>query len=359
MASPLVYPRTLPSKVNSSYDGIDALDTDDPQVVDYLKITIYDSQKSSPYTYIGGSDAQGLYNQNTQSGSRGEAIVGTIYLYLPNNLSESYNTIYNESTLGAAGVAAIGGALGSQATAGDPISLLQQFAGSAKSEYAAGAAAAFLGTVNSGLGIEGSLTGQDLVALVSRKVFNPYQEVTFRGVNYREHSFTFNLTPKNLKESKECYSIVQALRTAMLPSLAGGATTEEDFKNIFSQQGNENISQTAKDLISKGLGSNSGTLAGARYLNIPNYFRLNVVRVEGNNVETAQEITTAGTLRSIMKFPTKMVLTGFDLNLTPDGQINTLKDLNNGYVDYGPASMELKLTFKETAFITRDMIQDS
>lgn len=357
MASPLVYPRQLPSKVNSSYDGIDAMDTDDPKVVDYLKITIYDSQKSSPYTYIGGGDAQGLYNQNTSSGSRGESIVGTIYLYLPNNLSESYNTVYNESTLGAAGVAALQGALGSQGTAGDPIALLQQFAGSAKPEFAAGAAASFLGAVNSGLGIEGSLTGQDLVALVSRKVFNPYQEVTFRGVNYREHSFTFNLTPRNLKEAQECYAIVQALRTAMLPSLAGGSETKADFDKIFQGIGVEN--ETLRKGLSTALGSDSGTLGGARYLNIPNYFRLNVVRVEGNNTETAQEITTAGTLRNIMKFPTKMVLTGFDLNLTPDGQINTLKDLNNGYSDYGPASMELKLTFKETAFITRDMISDS
>lgn len=358
MASPLVYPRSLPSKVNSSYDGIDARDTEDPKVVDYLKITIYDSQKSSPYTYVGGSDAQGLYNQNTSSGSRGEAIVGTIYLYLPNNLSESYNTIYNESTLGAAGVALTQGVLGAAGTAGDPIALLQQFAGSAKSQFGAGAAASFLGAVNSGLGLEGSLTGQDLVALTARKIFNPYQEVTFRGVNYREHSFTFNLTPKNLKEAQECYAIIQTLRLAMLPSLAGGADKPADIAKSLEAQ-SEGINDTAKSILANVLGSKSGTLSGARYLNIPNYFRLNVVRIEGDNVETAQEITTAGTLRSIMKFPTKMVLTGFDLNLTPDGQINTLKDLNNGFVDYGPASMELKLTFKETAFITRDMISDS
>ena len=46
-----------------------------------------------------------------------------------------------------------------------------------------------------------------------------------------------------------------------------------------------------------------------------------------------------------------------DVDVTPDGQYNSLKGLGStNVVDYGPAAMNLQLSFKETSFITRDMI---
>ena len=62
--------------------------------------------------------------------------------------------------------------------------------------------AAALGTINTALGASGSnLDANSIGALVKKKIFNPYQETTFRGTNYRSHILLFNVnhvTNKNL-----------------------------------------------------------------------------------------------------------------------------------------------------------------
>ena len=336
MATPLVYPRQLPTKVTSSFDGIDGEDTSDPTVMDYLKISIFDSQKGNPYTFVNGGP--GLSRQSRLKG--GDTLVKTIYLYLPTNLSESYNTNYNEVSLGPAGAAGLEALSGNKNNGGDGIKTLQQFANTAAPQFAAGAAASALGAVNSALGLGAGPSANDLVGIASKSVFNPYQEVTFQGVSYREHSFNFKMVPKNYQEANECHDIVNTLRRAMLPN----ASNSIQNSAIESQ-----VAQFA-------LGTNNNTLSGARYLNIPDYFRLEVVRVAGDPEKGLDNLVKGGRLKQIMQFPTKLVLSGFNLNLTPDGQMNTLKDVQDGVQDYGPAAMDLSLTFKETSFITRNML---
>ena len=106
--------------------------------------------------------------------------------------------------------------------------------------------------------------------------------------------------------------------------------------------------------------SESGTISGARWLTIPDIFRLSLVRVRAD--DAGDDTVKLQTLRpkalsEIVKFPTKCVLTQMDVDVTPDGQYNSLKGLGAGNEeDYGPAAMNLQLSFKETSFITRDMI---
>ena len=333
----------------TSRDGIDVQDAEETRVVDYLKIQVYDSSSNAgnPYTYM-GKNPGGMYAPN--GGSRGEPIRFTIYLYLPSNLSESYNTIYNETTLGPAGVGALK-ALSEQGAGqgGDLVQNIQQFAASVKPQFGLNAIASGLGAVNSSLGLEGSVSAQDINALVNKKVFNPYQEVTFRGVNYREHSFNFKMAPRNPEEARECYNIFNALRKAMLPSVSGTAGNYDPLGNV--EEGS---------IMEKIMKSGTESYGGARYLNIPDYVRCSIVRVEstGSGETRVEEISGKGArLKEIMQFPTKMVITGLNMNVTPDGQMNTLKGINSELDDYGPAAMEMALTLKETAFITRDMIK--
>ena len=344
MATPLVYPRQLPTKVTSSFDGIDGDDTSDPTVMDYLKISIFDSQKGNPYTFT-GKNASGITRPPSLKG--GDALVKTIYLYLPTNLSESYNTNYNEVSLGPAGAGALEMIGGNKNNQGDGITTLQQFANTAAPQFAAGAAASGLGVVNNALGLGAGPSGNDLVGIAAKSVFNPYQEVTFQGVSYREHSFNFKMVPKNYQEANECHEIVNTLRRAMLPT-AGN--------NISDQALNSSLNNQVNKIAQFALGTNNNTLSGARYLNIPDYFRLEVVRVAGDPDKGLDNLVKGGRLKQIMQFPTKLVLSGFNLNLTPDGQMNTLKDVQDGVQDYGPAAMDLSLTFKETSFITRNML---
>ena len=244
-------------------------------------------------------------------------------------LNEQYSTSYNVTTLGAAGVGAAN-ALQAGKTKEDAVSIAQETAGSAKPSYVMDTAASALGLLGS------SADANDLLAVTSKKVFNPYQETTFKGVNYRDHAFNFKFAPRNAREAKECYEIISTLRTAMLPSTGG----QDDFGNL---------NETVSDVLT----SKAGYLGGARFLNIPDIMRLSIVRMSTTDNKTR---IPAGIAR-IVRFPTKCVLSTLSVNTSPDGQYNSLKDGADTSRDYGPAAMDVSMTFKETQFITREMVR--
>ena len=328
LSGPLVYPRQLPRQVPNTDSGIRGDDNYETEYLDYLRITIYKTQGANganPYTWTG--DGGGF--KEPYKGANMSNISKTIYLYLPVGLNEQYSTNYNVTTLGAAGVGAVKAGVGSMTT-DDAVSIAQETAGSAKPQFVMDTAAAALGTVGSGV------DANDLLAVTSKKVFNPYQETTFKGVNYRDHAFNFKFAPRNAKEAKECYEIISTLRTAMLPSTGG----QDDFGNL-----NEGIADV--------LSSKSGYLGGARFLNIPDIMRLSIVRM--STTDNATRIPAG--IAKIIRFPTKCVLSALSVNTSPDGQYNSLKDGADTARDYGPAAMDVSVTFKETQFITREMVR--
>ena len=164
MTAPLVYPRTLPTDILSSRREIDAEDTYRTELVDYLKIQVFDSKIGNPYTYAGnsGQDIKALNAQRSTAG-----LVGNVFLYLPNGLQESYQAMYNETTLGAAGV----GALGMVGNKGekDIVDQLQKTAGALKPEFLMNSVASALGTANSALGLGGDLMATLCLLLQLRK----------------------------------------------------------------------------------------------------------------------------------------------------------------------------------------------
>ena len=329
---PLVYPRQLPRQVPNTNSGIRGDDNYETEYLDYLRITIYKTQGANganPYTWAGTTADGGGGFQEPYKGANASSISKTIYLYLPVGLNEQYSTSYNVTTLGAAGVG-VANALRGGATKEDAVSIAQQTAGSAKPSYVMDTAASALGLVGS------SADANDLLAVASKKVFNPYQETTFKGVNYRDHAFSFKFAPRNAREAKECYEIISTLRTAMLPSTGG----QDDFGNL---------NETVSDVLT----SKSGYLGGARFLNIPDIMRLSIVRMSTTDNKSR---IPAGIAR-IVRFPTKCVLSTLSVNTSPDGQYNSLKDGADTARDYGPAAMDVSMTFKETQFITREMVR--
>ena len=357
MTAPLVYPRTLPTDILSSRREIDAEDTYRTELVDYLKIQVFDSEIANPYTYAGnsGQDIKALNQQRSTSG-----LVGNVFLYLPNGLQESYQAMYNETTLGAAGLGAIGmvGNIGDQDRIVDQI---KNTAGALKPEFLMNSVSSAIGTANSTLGSGGDIDGNALSALTTKKIFNPYQEVTFKGVAYRNHTFNFKIAPRNAQEAEEALKIFKVLRVTMHPAVSGGNEDEVnkmfglDNKNDKTEGSDSSGKEKAADLISTKEGTTSNN---ARFLNIPHHYRLSVVRVKAQETERGDDLTITGKggfLKQIHNFPSKVVLENLSLNTSPDNFMNTLRDIANNTWDYGPVAYTLTMTFKETQFLTSDM----
>lgn len=342
----LVYPRSVPGSALLQ----NRRDSFETSFVDYLVIKHHSSSDGNPYSYVGNS---GGYGGNNVLGGGGEAegsLKNTIYLYLPPKLQEQYSTNYERTTVGAAGVQALDA--GATAAAGgdvDLVSAIQTTAKAAKPQFVMDKIAGALGTINSALGASGSnLDANSVGALVKKKIFNPYQETTFRGTNYRSHNFSFQCQPRNRQEADELYKIINVLRRGMLPEMQ-----DADKADFSTQDGESDDSTIAEEAF-------SGSAAG-RWLGIPDYFRLDIIRIAGTPSDDGSLELSGGSpkgLKRIMQFPTKVVLKNMSINLSPDGPYNSLKDAFDSNMDYGPASFTMSLLFDETAFLTRNSLTE-
>ena len=141
----------------------------------------------------------------------------------------------------------------------------------------------------------------------------------------------------------------------MLPGLQD-STDEDPSTGGVSEDVEGETNQNIVNAAFRGGASGSG-----RWLTIPDYFRLDIIRVEGRaNAEGEVEMTGSSPmgLKRIMQFPTKLVLKDLNLNLSPNGPYNSLKDALDTGVDYGPANFQMTLTFDETALLTKASIAD-
>tara|TARA_A100001035_G_C27777370_1_gene499757 strand:+ start:698 stop:1837 length:1140 start_codon:yes stop_codon:yes gene_type:complete len=300
--------------------------------IDYLKLTIYDPEKSSPYTYINNnSDAQfGTFGGGTASE---DAIHASIYLHMPHQLNENYQVRYNKATLGPFGdaLATAVNSVGqdSTKTIGDITKSVQGGANAAAPQAIFNAISGAFNSA-SGLGIDASVSRDQLTGLTKQRVFNPYEETVFEGTNYRSHSFEFDMVPRNPQEVTQIRNIISMLRDSMLPGMDGTVN---------------------------------------QWLTIPRFFKASMVRyqppVAGGDILNGEErLNEPAMLSYIMQFPVKMVLTGMEVNLTPMGSHTSLRDMawagfpnaTGDGLDQGPAAYKMTLNFDETAFITRNLL---
>ena len=298
---PLVFPRSKPLGANHSraQDAISEDSTFPTKVVDYLKFEIFDSKKKQ------------LIDD------------GTIYLYLPAGMKETYGVKYNGVELGFAGNAAVteaGKIIESGGEIDDGFGVrMQEAAKSGKSALLYGAASKVIsGSVGlSGVGNASNLGANDVSALLDQKIFNPYEKAIFAGVSgFRSHNFNFNLVPKSSQDVSDIYRIVDTLRMSMLPG-------------VSSQN---------------------------KWLTIPEYFKISIVRYTDNgNSETIQNPRNGargGMLNLLMQFPTDLVLK----NMSVDFANDTLQTTNEtqDLVDFGPSAYRLSLAFQETSYLTKE-----
>ena len=242
----LVFPRSKPYGANST-SATDAISKDKrkgTEVVDYLKITIYDPKEgaNSSYNYIKDNHA------NT------DTVKKSVYLYLPNKLREGYQAKYNGVKLGPLGGEALSGIAGAMGDGG----LNTESLGESIKETAEAA----IPTAGFNLGADminkvlsaaggGGVTGNNLAALATGKVFNPYEETVFQGMEFRDHKFDFMFAPKSQSDVETITDIIETFRISMLPGRDGD-----------------------------------------HWLTIPDYFRVEIVRLVSNEEEEVLYPTT-------------------------------------------------------------------
>lgn len=311
MAEALVYPRT----------------TKGTGPRDYLQITVA--------TNAGSTKGYQFYGQGGNGQVRVRGNIATIYLAMPRQLSVSYGMSYQGVELGGMGGAMVD--IAKNIMSGGLESLSSQaesFANAAESgmpEVKLGAAAGLINTMLGAAGLAGGVTPSAIAALTQGQAFNPFQEITFKGVNFRSHSFDVKMVARNAAEAEEIKKIVNTLRYHMHPELTGTAG-----------------------------GSISGEEGGAgRWLSIPAYFDLAFIRMPERSLSTTSgtqgqrkvNLTGENEIKNLYR-PGTCVLERMNVNFTPDGQYVTAK--GQEFV----LACQMQLAFKETVMLHRKALKE-
>jgi len=188
--------------------------------------------------------------------------VRSIILPIPGNLVAKYAADYENSDMGALGALASGSmkmadlkAAGNSAKdalkdmgskikdavkAGKPTEG-QKEVGTAGAVAAAGGllgAAAFGGLIGAGAGAIGAANVTKGIGKRLGLAINPHMAVLFKGVGFKEHTFTFKFIPRTQKESEDIQELCRVFRYHMLPEYVAGSLAfgyPDEFQITFSK----------------------------------------------------------------------------------------------------------------------------
>jgi hypothetical protein len=270
------------------------------EVIDYLKIDIYKHKTGR--------------GQKSDYGS-GEGYQ-TLYLYLPPGLNEKYTAKYEGKNLGAVGAAVIdaaGDALGSGQAIGDNIA---KAADAAKPALGFKVGSEAINTLVGQVSPYGfNVDSNDLAQLTQGQVFNPYEEMLFKGVSFINHSFKFTMIPKSASDVEVIYKIINTLRASMHPTKS----------------------------------------ADNNWLNIPDKFRAEIVRYisKDDEEELGEGEAAGGYMNSLLRFPNTMVLQDMSIDFGDSTAIRS-QIPGSENADFGFAVYNMTLSFQEIKYRTRE-----
>lgn len=317
-------------ELGSQWNGGSAMPT---EYIDFLKIQSIkiDYQKGSVLSNLGAVNATGIEDRLQ--------LMDTVYLYMPQQLAASYGVSYNPVAMGIAGTMAAKG-LGTSGT--QIVSEIQAAASDATPEALFNTISTGLSGLSKTVGVAYQGNGSALSAVSQGKIFNPFEEMIFQGVGFRSHPFSWKLVARNKREADDIVNIIKFFKVNMLPS----------FDNNSIQPGqNPNSTSTSTSTTPSGGTTNAqaagqtpfGTGTGARYLTVPNRFRISIVRVKYNANGYTQGTELS---EGIYKFKDS-ILESMNVSYTPDNQyVSTL--------DERVPAVQLDLAFKETSYVTAE-----
>lgn len=228
-------------------------------------------------------------------GSNYNVAGGSVFLPLPSNLSTDYNPEYSKKDLGAAAGSIIKpfdrAMYGNQEMGG----------GAATGAAMAGIALGIAGQnakVQAGMKAAG---GEDVAAAVLKTAggvaLNPNKILLFTGVDFRDHSFSWKLSPKNRQESNTIRDIIRMMRFYTHPEFVGGGL----------------------------------------FFKYPEYFE-----IKFNHPEYLFDLRPS-------------VCTDIKVNYHSQGYAGYVRDSNGGGIP-APVEIELTLSFRETEIITKNSL---
>ena len=322
------YPKNPPATGNSSVEN-------PTKNIDYVmfqrKRIQYDDQNGSAYYGLN------IPNNSVQMNSNPDRV----YIAMPQNLSTQYQPTYRQVDVGVAGMAAATG-LGIDSF-DKAAQALQTAASDALPEFAASTMMDIVGGASQFLGLAGTATANDILALSKGKVFNPYTEQLYSNMQFRNHMFSFKFFARDRDESKEINHIIKYLKKGALPiyGTPGQGTG-------ISGQGDD-----ADQLITD-LDNRLNSIGSARFFEVPDKFDIKFIRLDPNGDGS----TVSADLHH--KVHTS-VCTGIDVNYTPDGQYNAIYNAELGVTGGKPLqvpAVTVNCRFTETQLVTQGQIDE-
>jgi len=274
--------------------------------------------------------------------------MASVTLPLPAGLQTAYNISYSELALGALGrefMDALGGdseaqglfkKAGAAATAGAASgALIGATTGVGVFGAAIGGAAGGVAVkaVQGGLGGDdqrlgqiavSSAMGEDKMAAAAAAQFgvarNPHKVVLFDSVGFRTHSFSYQFTPKNRRESETLNQIIKLFKYHASPSMNPTGTIKMDTVNsLFGSQ--------LPDVTLSG---------GKHFFKYPEFFQ-----IKFHHPKFLFEIGDS-------------VLKTVDVNYHGGGSMSYARDIAD--TEPAPTQVNLSLSFMETDIITKENI---
>ena len=210
-------------------------------------IVDFDKTKAKADSGTGGrKDSSSIQLQNPTT----KRIKTAIALYMPQQITTSYQAKYSEDTIGIV-AETVGGAILSGMSGGgfkDVMGVL-----------GAGAEEGFNQFLQKGAELAAP-GAQAMMAIHQGKVITPKLELMFKGVGRRSFSYEFNFIPKSEKEAIEVEKIVLEFKLQMSADFAGGGAQGQrrmtipstfDIEYMYKGQGNSHLHKISTCVLEK------------------------------------------------------------------------------------------------------------
>lgn len=261
----------------------------------------------------------------------------TVYLAMPKSLQTAYSPQYTQIDLGVLGVSTIAALGGDLSNTDNLTAVIQSAARAALPEFAGSAVSSIANGLSQAGGLAGNLNANSLQALTKGRVFNPFKEQVFQGMQFRQHNFNFKLVSRNAAEATEVRNILFYFKEGSVPFVTGNAI-KGDSEAFGSDQG-------------KAIKSGLDAASSQRFFQIPDSFNIDFVRMSADG----RSLDGSGSPLHFKIHPS--VCTAININYTPDGQYTAFKSPPDIASGVSVPAIDLTLQFTELKLVTGDDIR--